>query len=210
MTGVELLRAGDRGWMVDLAPDRIASVVASARRQTWSSLVQDIVPAARSVLFRAHSSADMGSLATRIRHLIDTADTECVVPVDRDPVIVPVRYDGEDLAGVARTLDCSVDEVIEAHAGAEHRVGFFGFAPGFAYIDGLPESLKLPRRTSPRPRVERGLVAIAGTQTVVYPGGTPGGWHLIGSTSEILWDPESEQPSRLAVGDRVVFRAVAR
>ncbi|MEU1522210.1 allophanate hydrolase subunit 1 [Nocardia rhamnosiphila] len=210
MTGVDLLRAGDRGWMVDLAPDKIASVVASARRQTWSCLVQDIVPAARSVLFRAHSSADMGPLATRIRHLIDTADAECAVPADRDPVIVPVRYDGEDLAGVARTLDCSVDEVIEAHAGAEHRVGFFGFAPGFAYIDGLPESLKLPRRTSPRPRVERGLVAIAGTQTVVYPGGTPGGWHLIGSTSEILWDPESEQPSRLAVGDRVVFRAVAR
>lgn len=210
MTGVELLRAGDRGWLVDLAPDRIASVVAAARRQAWSSLVQDIVPAARSVLFRARNSADMGALATRIRQLIDTAGTECAVPVDRDPVVIPVRYDGADLAGVARTLDCSVDEVIEAHVGAEHRVGFFGFAPGFAYIDGLPESLKLSRRASPRPRVERGLVAIAGTQTVVYPGGTPGGWHLIGSTAEILWDPESAQPSRLAVGDRVVFRAVAR
>ena len=210
MTGPALLRAGDRGWMVDLEPERVASVVRSARVQEWSSLVQDIIPASRSILFCANDSADMDHLATRIRHLLDSAGAESGVVSDRDPVIVPVRYDGADLPGVARSLDRTVDEVVEAHVAAEHRVGFFGFAPGFAYIDGLPEFLKLPRRSSPRPRVDRGLVAIAGTQTVVYPGGTPGGWHLIGSTSEILWDPESDQPSRLSVGDRVVFRPVTR
>lgn len=210
MSGPALLRAGDRGWMVDLEPDRIVSVVRSARSQDWSSLVQDIIPASRSILFCANDSADMDLLATRIRQLLDSAGTDAGVVSDRDPVIVPVRYDGADLPAVARSLGRTVDEVVETHVAAEHRVGFFGFAPGFAYIDGVPESLKLPRRSSPRPRVDRGLVAIAGTQTVVYPGGTPGGWHLIGSTSEILWDPESDQPSRLSVGDRVVFRAVTR
>ncbi len=123
-------------------------------------------------------------------------------------MVIPVRYDGDDLEEVARTLGMTAEAVVEAHTSAVHRVGFFGFAPGFAYIDGLPESLKLARRTSPRPRVGAGLVAIAGTQTVVYPGGTPGGWHLIGSTSEVLWDITAATPSRLSVGDRVIFEAV--
>ena len=85
-------------------------------------------------------------------------------------------------------------------------VGFFGFAPGFAYIDGCPDALALPRRTTTRTRVDAGYVAIAGNQTVVYPGGTPGGWHLIGRTGERLWDPDRQPPNRLEVGDRVVFR----
>ncbi|MFD6064930.1 5-oxoprolinase subunit B family protein [Rhodococcus wratislaviensis] len=204
-----LLRAGDRAWIVDIAPDRIAALAAAARAQTWSALVEDVVPAARSIMFRAHTSSDMGLLADNVRNLLATTDTEAsAASPERAPLVIPVRYDGDDLAEVASTLGMTVEAVVEAHTSAVHRVGFFGFAPGFAYIDGLPELLKLARRTSPRPRVGAGLVAIAGTQTVVYPGGTPGGWHLIGSTSEVLWDINAATPSRLSVGDRVRFEAV--
>ncbi|MFD4402572.1 hypothetical protein ACFWPH_07375 [Nocardia sp. NPDC058499] len=73
MTGPALLRAGDRGWMVDLEPELVASVVRSARVQDWSSLVQDIIPASRSILFCANDSTDMDHVATRIRHLLDSA-----------------------------------------------------------------------------------------------------------------------------------------
>ncbi|MFC0447347.1 5-oxoprolinase subunit B family protein [Rhodococcus jostii] len=207
----DLLRAGDRAWIVDVTPDRIASVVAAVRVQTWSALVEDVVPAARSIMFRAHTSADMRALADNVRQLLRTARTDASAGLpDRDTVVIPVRYDGEDLDEVARSLGMTTQEVVEAHTAAEHRVGFFGFAPGFAYIDGAPDALKLPRRSSPRPRVGAGLVAIAGTQTVVYPGGTPGGWHLIGSTSEVLWDIDAANPSRLSVGDRVIFEVVSR
>ncbi|MFC9552325.1 allophanate hydrolase subunit 1 [Rhodococcus sp. NPDC056960] len=207
----ELLRAGDRAWIVDVTPDRIASVVVAARAQAWSALLEDVIPAARSIMFRAHASSDMRVLADNIRHLLHTTDVvEPTGRPDRETVVIPVRYDGEDLDDVARSLGMTPDEVVEAHAAAEHRVGFFGFAPGFAYIDGAPDSLKLPRRPSPRPRVGAGLVAIAGTQTVVYPGGTPGGWHLIGSTTEVLWDISAANPSRLSVGDRVIFEVVGR
>jgi KipI family sensor histidine kinase inhibitor len=208
VTPVELLRVGDRGWMVDLESARIPAVVESVRKQPWAVVLQDIVPAARSILFCAKRSANMTELATRLKCLLDQPDPQLVPTVERDVVVVPVRYDGDDLEDVAEALGCTVADVVEGHTSAEHRVGFFGFAPGFAYIDGLPDSLRLPRRASPRPRVGQGMVAIAGTQTVVYPGGTPGGWHLIGRTSEVLWDSTSDSPSRLSVGDRVVFRAV--
>ncbi|SEC90127.1 5-oxoprolinase subunit B family protein [Rhodococcus koreensis] len=204
-----LLRAGDRAWLVDVAPERIAGVVAAARAQTWSALLEDVVPAARSIMFRANTSSDMRLLSDHVRHLVDTAGADASAAfLEREPVVIPVRYDGEDLEEVARRLGMTTAAVVAAHTSAEHRVGFFGFAPGFAYIDGLPDALELPRRTSPRRRVGAGLVAIAGTQTVVYPGGTPGGWHLIGSTSEVLWDIDAVNPNRLSVGDRVVFEAV--
>lgn len=123
---------------------------------------------------------------------------------------IPVVYDGEDLDEVAAALGMTVDQVASAHSAAPHVVGFFGFAPGFAYIDGCPEQLALPRRASPRPRVASGAIAIAGTQTVVYPGGTPGGWHIIGHTDTVLWNTEWDNPSRLAVGDRIVFEREGR
>ena len=63
----------------------------------------------------------------------------------------------------------------------------------------------LPRRAEPRTRVPAGSVAIAGEQTGVYPCVTPGGWHLIGSTTVMLFDPTLTPPALLAVGDRVRF-----
>jgi len=205
---IELLRAGDRGWMVDLAPERIPAVVAAVRAQAWAVELEDVVPAARSILFRAHETATMPALHTELSRLLAETGTSTGISVlDRDPMVIPVRYDGEDLADVAAALQLRIVDVIAAHTMAVHRVGFFGFAPGFAYIDGVPGHLELPRRPSPRQRVPAGRVAIAGGQTVVYPGGTPGGWHLIGSTTEVLWDPGAEQPSRLSVGDRVIFEA---
>jgi KipI family sensor histidine kinase inhibitor len=88
-------------------------------------------------------------------------------------------------------------------------VYLLGFAPGFAYLGELDPSLELPRRQSPRTRVPPGSVAIAGLQTAVYPLATPGGWHLIGTTSLRLFDPASEPPALLRVGDRVRFVPVA-
>ena len=53
-----------------------------------------------------------------------------------------------------------------------------------------------------------GSVAIAGGQTAVYPLDTPGGWHLIGRTGMVLFDPEAEVPALLQPGDRVRFVSV--
>jgi inhibitor of KinA len=118
---------------------------------------------------------------------------------------IPVWYDGPDLADVARLTGLTSDDIIARHAAREYVVYFLGFAPGFAYLGELDPALVLPRRAEPRRRVAAGSVAIAGAQTAVYPLDTPGGWHLIGRTSTVMFDPSADPPSRLAPGDRVLF-----
>ena len=84
---------------------------------------------------------------------------------------------------------------------------FCGFAPGFAYLSGLPDELAVPRLDSPRSQVPAGSVGLAGAWCGVYPTASPGGWRLIGHTDERLWDPTSAQPALLAPGTRVRFVA---
>lgn len=120
-------------------------------------------------------------------------------------VTIPVRYDGPDLAHVATATGLSEAEVIRRHSEREYRVYLLGFAPGWAYLGDLDPALVLPRRPAPRTRVPAGSVAIAGAQTGVYPLVTPGGWHLIGSTSVVMFDPAREPAALLKAGDRVRF-----
>jgi hypothetical protein len=48
-------------------------------------------------------------------------------------------------------------------------------------------------------------VAVAAGFAAIYPRATPGGWHLLGRTTETLFDPEVPPHSRVAPGDRVRF-----
>jgi KipI family sensor histidine kinase inhibitor len=80
-----------------------------------------------------------------------------------------------------------------------------GFSPGFGYLGTLPGALRLPRRDDPRLQVPAGSVAIAGSQTAVYPHATAGGWHILGRTEISLWEPTADPPALLRPGDRVRF-----
>lgn len=123
-------------------------------------------------------------------------------------VVVPVRYggsDGPDLDDVAREVRLSADEVIAAHTAAAHEVLFLGFAPGFAYVAGLPESLAVPRLATPRVRVPAGSIGIAGRLSGIYPHDSPGGWRIIGRTDLAVFDPNAAEPALLRPGDRVRF-----
>jgi KipI family sensor histidine kinase inhibitor len=123
-------------------------------------------------------------------------------------VEVAVHYggpDGPDLVAVAAALGLTPAQVVELHAGARYGVLFIGFAPGFAYLGGLPPELETPRRSSPRERVPPGSVAIAGRQTAIYPLAMPGGWQLIGRSDVALFDPRRRRPALLAPGDTVRF-----
>ena len=86
-----------------------------------------------------------------------------------------------------------------------YTVAFCGFAPGFAYLTGLPTALQLPRRATPRPRVPAGSVAIAGELAAVYPTASPGGWHLIGRTDLTLFDVDRDPPALFSPGTVVRF-----
>jgi len=118
---------------------------------------------------------------------------------------IEVSYAGADLAEVARLHGLAEREVVERHASANYTVGFLGFAPGFAYLIGLPERLVTPRLATPRTRVPAGSVAIGGQFTAVYPRATPGGWRIIGQADLSLFDLDADPPARLLPGDHVRF-----
>jgi len=120
---------------------------------------------------------------------------------------IPVVYDGPDLEAVSAVLGLDVAKIVEIHTRPIYRVFLLGFVPGWGYLGPLPEELELPRRQVPRTKVPAGSVAIAGRQTGIYPLATPGGWHLIGSTSVKLFLPDSDPPCLFRAGDRVKFFA---
>jgi KipI family sensor histidine kinase inhibitor len=88
-----------------------------------------------------------------------------------------------------------------------------GFAPGFPYLDGLNERLHLERKASPHDRIQPGSVAIGGSHAGIYSVASPGGWHLLGRTDLMLFQPEKARGTvsdarevfTLAAGDRVKF-----
>ncbi|MEY9927056.1 KipI family sensor histidine kinase inhibitor [Catenulispora sp. GP43] len=138
-------------------------------------------------------------------------DTEPESKPGIEPEIVelPVLYDGPDLDDVARLTGLALNEIVSLHTEAEFTVAFTGFAPGFAYLTGLPDVLRVPRRDAPRTRVPAGAVALGGPYSGVYPRESPGGWQLIGrlaSWAPALWDEARDSPALLRPGTRVRFR----
>ena len=195
---MKFLRAGENGLLVELPSlDAVVRLAAELRRRAPAG-VSEIVPAARTVLL--HGSG-LDALAAQMQDWV----LPPVAADARPPVEIPVTYDGPDLDEVCALKQLGRDELIELHTGAMLTVAFCGFAPGFAYLAGVPERLQAPRRASPRTRVEGGAVGLAGEFTGVYPRASPGGWQIIGHTSLALWDDTREPPNLLAPGTRVRF-----
>lgn len=121
---------------------------------------------------------------------------------------VPVRYGGEhgvDLKFVADYHHLRVEDVIRIHSERTYTIYMMGFTPGFPYMGKLDEAIVTPRLEIPRTHVPAGTVAIAGSQTGIYPIDSPGGWRLIGYTSLRLFDPSSDSPFLFSPGDEVKF-----
>jgi KipI family sensor histidine kinase inhibitor len=133
-------------------------------------------------------------------------------PVDDDDqateVVIEVVYDGPDLAEVAGHTGLSAAQIIEAHTSTRWRVGFSGFAPGFAYLIGGDERLRVPRRSEPRTSLPAGSVGLAGEFSAIYPRRSPGGWQIIGHTDAPVWDIDRPGPALLTQGMWVRFEAV--
>jgi KipI family sensor histidine kinase inhibitor len=160
--------------------------------------------AAATLGLRLHAAARRASTNTYSSDSPDGPNAQ-----QQPAVTIPVVYDGADLDDTSRRTGMSVEELVRRHAAGEYVVAFCGFAPGFAYLSGLDPELILPRRSVPRTRVPAGSVAVSDRYTSVYPHDSPGGWHLLGRTTKVLWDLERRPPALLAPGTRVRFEQVA-
>lgn len=163
----------------------------TALRDAGGLECEEIVPAARTVLLRGVTALP---------------DLQALQPLPPPPsakaVTIPVVWDGEDLEAVAELWG---EDPRTRMAQTPFAVAFCGFAPGFAYLSGLPAHCHVSRLDTPRTAVPAGSVAVAGEYAGVYPRSSPGGWRLLGRTEVTLFDLERDPPARLTPGTMVRF-----
>lgn len=214
--GFQILPVGDSAVLIDL-PDLDTTLAVFA--QLNSKLVPgvtEIVPAAKTILLSFDNAilglAELKSYIANAWASVNQTDT----PVKNDTnqaklVEIPVKYNGDDLPGLAEIMGISVSELIDRHTGYEYMAAFAGFAPGFVYLSkGHPSFTNIPRLDTPRTRVLPGSVATAGDFSAIYPKESPGGWRLLGVTPLQMWDLNRAQPALIRPGDRVRFQDLAR
>lgn len=125
--------------------------------------------------------------------------------------VVPVcHHDAPDLAEVAKRCGITTDQVIAAHLAGDYRVAIYGFAPGYAYLSGVPPGLHLPRKPAARRSVPAGSVIIAGGQCLITTLTMPTGWWIIGHSPVAVLRDDPARPFLFEVGDRVQFRRTGR
>ncbi len=202
----ELWPLGDRGYLAQFPSEPAAGAWAAAARACRRPGVTDVVLAYRSVaVFADPDQVDLLDLERDLQDIVPAAESAGQGRLVR----IPALYDGVDLNIVANRLGLSADRVIGLHSECEYQVFAIGFLPGFPYAGYLPPALSgLPRHEAPRLRVPAGSVAIAGRQTGIYPGESPGGWHLLGRTPlRIAVADEGYFPIR--AGDRIQFEPIS-
>jgi len=171
----------------------------------------EAVPAYVNILVRFDPLVtDHDVVEAALRHM----QTDGTAPVAQGAMHeVLVCYDADfaqDLAEVARLTDMTPEAVIAAHLAGEYRVYLYGFAPGYAYLAGVPEPLRLPRKPVARRGVAAGSVIVAGPQCIVTTLTMPTGWWVLGRSPTRILTGESARPFLFDVGDRVRFRRISR
>ena len=166
--------------------------------------VTEMVPSLVSVLMK-YDPARIGfeQLAGEMRLLASVKRD--VAPAAEH--VIPMRFDGEDLAAVAAELKLTPEAFIAAHNAAPLRVLATGFAPGFVYCGFHEAALTLPRRSTVRPSVPAGTVLFAAGQTAIAATPLPTGWHVIGHTEFRNFDAGATPPTSLSAGDSIRFEA---
>lgn len=144
------------------------------------------------------------------RHLMERA-----APTPAKPRLHEVRvcYDPDlapDLAAVAKATGLMPDQVIDSHLAGEYTVRIYGFAPGYAYLEGVPPPLWLPRKPAAIRNVPAGSVLISGGQCLISTITMPTGWWVIGRSGIRILTGQPERPFLFDPGDRLRFRRISR
>lgn len=117
---------------------------------------------------------------------------------------------GFDLQKISFEKSLSINEIIQIHTSKIYDVYAIGFLPAFAYLASVDKKISTARLETPRALVPKGSVAIADSQTAVYPQNSPGGWNIIGKTALELFDKNLESLSIFEVGNRVKFNSISK
>ena len=143
--------------------------------------------------------------------MLESADASTQAEPDKHHV--NVCFDREfspDLTAVAESCGLTEQQCIAAFIGAKFSVSMYGFAPGYAYLGGVPAQIQVPRKPAAVRDVPKGSVLIAGSQCLVTTLTMPTGWAIIGRSPTQVMRETASQPFLFDVGDLVEFAAIDR
>ena len=189
--------------------EEISETVLDKVQSAYKALqnVPDIInltPSYHSILiqyniFKYDDNVIRNTIAELIENTVSSSDTPLPKQSIGKTIEIPVDYNqGLDLQRIADLNGLTIDEVIIRHTAQTYRVYAVGFMPGFAYLASVDDAIATPRLDTPRNKVPKGSVAIAQTQTAVYPQESAGGWNIVGHTDFDSFDT-------FEIGDRVRF-----
>jgi inhibitor of KinA len=161
------------------------------------------------VLFDPRAT-DHATAERHLRALLGAPPAAVAPPAGHE---VAVCYDdpfAPDLAAVAAAAGLTPEAAIAAHLAGCYEVAMYGFAPGYAYLSGLPAPLRRDRKPAPLRGVPAGSVLVAGRQCLVSTLTMPTGWWILGRSPTRILTGDPARPFLFDVGDRVRFRRISR
>ena len=188
---VNIARAGDHAVLIEFDRDIVAPELHAKAHAARS---------ARGVLacIVGHSSLYVVFTDSFDANVLNHPSTRQAVNPSTHRIKVSLRDDyAQDLREFLTHTKQTKAEFTNRLATLKLTVRYLGFRGGFAYLDGWPAEWAMPRRTTSRP-VARGSFAIAGSVAGFYPIDTPGGWNVLGRTSENV-------ENRFAAGDVIAI-----
>ena len=197
-------------WPANISQDIIQDIISFERQVKEIDSILDIIIAYNSLLIRYQNPIVDQELTIRQLKNKYTASSY-LIKQDQFLWEIPVCYDasfGIDLEEIANKKKCSVADIVRLHTETDYLVYFIGFQPGFLYLGGLNQNLHVPRKSTPRVRVDKGSVGIGGAQTGVYPQNSSGGWNIIGKSPLNFFNMKATNPCFAKPGDRIQFVAV--
>jgi inhibitor of KinA len=192
------------------AHDQVLNLDAALLRSPFAGF-REAVPAYTSVLVEFDLLVtDHRAVQSAVAALLESAESVPRASASRE---VLVCYDDDlapDLPTVAAKVGASVEAVIEAHLSGAYSVFMYGFAPGYAYLAGVPPLIQLPRKPAAVRGIAAGSVVIAGPQCLVTTLTMPTGWWIIGRSPTRILNDDEGRPFLFDVDDRVAFKRISR
>lgn len=182
-------------------------------KQTFGKLIIDTIPSYTSLYVRY----DLNQITYQKFHL---KVQKCLSKIDNSPskcraktIQIPVCYDlefGLDLERLLTEKQLDLNTFINLHTTPEYQVYAIGFSPVFAFLGKVDKRIQAKRLPTPRLQVPAGSVAIAQSQTAIYPIKSSGGWNIIGRTPIDLSLDNPKNIDKFSVGDKIKFNAISK
>lgn len=144
----------------------------------------------------------------QVRARLDGMQSQAIAGVQRTVHVCYETPFAPDLSAVASATGLSTEAVVNAHLAGAYQVLMYGFAPGYAYLSGVPEQIQVPRKPAPVRDVPAGSVIIAGPQCLVTTLTMPTGWSILGRSPTPILTGDPAHPFLFDVGDHVTFKRI--